>query len=92
MLSVQKEFQRFGLGSKLMLAAENLAKSKGCNLIKLEIFAPRDWEHPLKGILHDWYTKLGYKQGEAKDFAGLYPEEAHLLSCPCKLTEYEKEI
>jgi hypothetical protein len=60
--------------------------------MELELLAPRDTKHPVKEWLHTWYSKLGYVQGEQKEFATDYPEFAKLLSEPCSFTVYTKDL
>ena len=63
MLAVREEHTRKGLGNLLVSCAENKSKESGCIQMRLELLIPRDYEHPYKKFLHEWYTKVGYVKG-----------------------------
>ena len=50
------------LGSALIKAAEDWARNEGFKTMNLELLTPKDWEHPAKIFLHNWYTRIGYVQ------------------------------
>ena len=60
MLCATEEMTGKGLGSLLIAYAENRAKAHGCNQMRLELLTPRDYEHPVKKFLIEWYTRIGY--------------------------------
>jgi ribosomal protein S18 acetylase RimI-like enzyme len=62
MLTVQPELQAKGLGTKLMIAAEESAKSLGCEKIKMTVITVRE-------ALIAYYQRRGYSDtGERKTF------------------------
>ena len=74
MMGARKEVTGKGVGRLLIAACEKKAKDEGCESVMLEILEPSEWQHPVKLILHNWYSqRLGYKPGEALDFAKDYP-------------------
>ena len=70
MLAAKLEFTGKGVGRLLIGACENKAIKEGCAALQLELLEPSEWQHPVKGILHKWYSeRLGFEKGEQKDFA-----------------------
>ena len=58
-----------------------------------QLLAPRDWTHPFKARLREWYEcRLGYEPMHEADFAADYPRIAPLLACPCTYTVFHKEL
>jgi ribosomal protein S18 acetylase RimI-like enzyme len=52
-LVVDPAYRRQGVGSRLIQQAEVFLVEKGCDVIRVEVFAPNT-------IAHDFYTELGY--------------------------------
>jgi N-acetylglutamate synthase-like GNAT family acetyltransferase len=63
-LAVLPERRRRGLGRRLVLHVLSQAKSSGVNKIGIGIIA----DHT---ELKEWYAKLGFREGETKDFPHL---------------------
>jgi ribosomal protein S18 acetylase RimI-like enzyme len=65
MLSVHPEYQNLGLGKRLLLLGENLAREKfSCTVAKMFVFAGRN-------ELLGWYRSIGYEEtGETMPFFG----------------------
>src|SRR5579863_1040927 len=62
MLTVKPELQGFGIGKKMLHAAELYAKSKACILIMMTVISVRE-------ELIAWYERYGYKKtGRKKPF------------------------
>lgn len=62
MLSVQPNLQGKGIGKKLMVAAEDFARTQGCVKISMTVISVRD-------NLIEWYVRHGYTPtGERKPF------------------------
>jgi len=36
--------------------------------MRLELLTPRDWEHPVKKFLDEWYQRIGYVKGDEANF------------------------
>ena len=92
MLCATEEMTGKGLGNFLIRAAEKRARRYGCRWSRLELLTPRDWEHPVKKILHAWYTRLGYIQGDPEPFEKAYPDKAPDLAYACTFTVYLKGL
>jgi len=92
MLCVAQTHLRQGLGKILVKAAEDHCRLKGCTEMRLELLKPAKFVHPVKTWLHEWYTSLGYIQGNSEDFASAFPRIAPLLACDCLFTVYKKQL
>ena len=93
MLAVASSHLGSGVGRRLVAAAEARCRSSGCAVARLELLAPRDWTHPFKARLREWYEgRLGYEPMHEADFAADYPRIAPLLACPCTYTVFHKEL
>ena len=79
-----------GLGRSLIGRAEQRAKDHGCEKMRLELLTPRDWEHPVKKFLDEWYQRIGYVKGDEANFEDQYAHRVNDLACPCKFTVYLK--
>lgn len=62
-LCVEKQYQKQGIGSKLLEAAENLVRQKGVKEVSLFVDSEKE-------CLKDWYRKNGYKS--TRDFTFLF--------------------
>lgn len=81
-LCVHPTIQSQGLGKKLMLAAEDLAKSAGYSKMYMKVLTVRK-------ELIDWYEKLGYKYvGEHSPF----PVGCGIPKVPLELGTWEKNL
>jgi len=81
-----------GVGGELVALAEAWARERGLERMRLTLLVPRANEHPFKARLHTWYSKLGYRPIERRDFADVLPESARLLTAPCDLVVYERAL
>ena len=92
MLTVKPEYEGRGIGGKLVDYAEDLARERGSNKMRLELLSPKEWTHDGKNMLESWYTREGYVPIERLSFEDVYPEEAPKLCTPCYFTLYEKTL
>ena len=83
MLSVDPAAHGTGLGRALIAFAEG---AYDVAEMELELLIPRGAPHPSKVRLHDWYTRLGYRQVGRRDF-----DEPELVS-PADLIVYRKNL
>lgn len=92
MLVASPEHRGLGIGRSLVGFAEDRARRQGLGRMQLEVLAPRDWTHPVKEFLHDWYTRIGYRPVRTGRFADAYPALAPRLATPCNFTIYHKPL
>jgi GNAT superfamily N-acetyltransferase len=83
MLSVDPAAHGTGLGRALIAFAE---RAYDVDEMELELLIPRGAPHPSKARLHDWYTRLGYRQIGRRDF-----DEPDLVG-PADLIVYRKNL
>jgi GNAT superfamily N-acetyltransferase len=81
-----------GVGRALVEFAERRSRQRGRRAIQLELLVPREWSHPSKEFLKDWYERRGYRVIETRDFGEAYPEVARLLATPCDLQLRQKSL
>jgi GNAT superfamily N-acetyltransferase len=89
LLVADPEHRGIGVGRELVRFAEEHARSRGLETMQLELLVPRDWTHPAKQFLHDWYSRLGYRVVSSRDFS---PEAAKLLATPVDFLVYERAL
>ena len=92
MLSVAAEHLGRGLGRQLVGAAEARCRDSGRAVMRLELLAPRGYEHATKRWLGMWYQRMGYQKGQPDDFGAAFPRIAPLLACDCVFTVYLKAL
>ena len=56
------------------LMLENWARDVACHTMRLELLAPRNWTHPSKEFLKQWYSRIGYTPQVTEPFEILHPE------------------
>ncbi len=83
MLSVDPAAHGSGLGRALIAFAE---EAYDVAEMELELLIPRGAPHPSKVRLHDWYSRLGYRQTGRRDF------EEPDLTAPADLFVYRKQL
>ncbi len=92
LLVAAPEHRGIGVGSELVRFAEELVRSRGSSWMELELVVPRDWEHPVKRFLHDWYSRLGYREVRRRDFASARPGRRPLMATDCDFLTYRKRL
>lgn len=65
-----------GIGRRLIVAAEEMAVSKGADFMELEILRLKHKELLVKQQLSEWYQRLGYQLVSTTDFAERKPDKA----------------
>ena len=48
-----------------MKKAEEKALAGGCLVMRTRLVIPKDWEHPVKKRLGDWYERMNYVKSSA---------------------------
>lgn len=83
-LSVSPEHQAFGIGKKLLLAADDYAKEKNCTSVYMTVIT-------LRPELIAWYKRNGYHEtGETKPFPS--NDKFAIPKQPLQLAVLEKNI
>jgi N-acetylglutamate synthase-like GNAT family acetyltransferase len=81
LLAVDPTFQRAGLGSNLVEAAENYCRSAGCVFMDLTIVN-------LRKELPSFYAQRGYEENGTLPF----PADQHPPKIPCHLVKMSKRL
>jgi GNAT superfamily N-acetyltransferase len=92
MLAVALTHRGTGVGRELVRFAEATARGAGHATMQLELLVPREWKHPSKVFLAQWYARIGYtvfRTGSTDEF---YPHLTPLLATPCDFVVYRKDI
>jgi GNAT superfamily N-acetyltransferase len=92
MLVADRSYRGLGIGSALVIAAENWARSKGFKRMRLELLEPRYWDHPNKIFLKGWYTRIGYQQIKTEPFEKMHPKKIFDLATECDFTVWHKTL
>lgn len=92
MLAVSPSFKGKRVGSNLVVFAENTAKAKGAKTMQLELLVPTDFIHPDKVLLHNWYTKIGYKEMATYDIDYVHAGISQYLKTGCDAIVYQKPL
>ncbi|WP_225729246.1 MULTISPECIES: GNAT family N-acetyltransferase [unclassified Nocardia] len=81
-----------GIGRELVRFAERRGAENGAHTMQLELLVPRDWTHPAKKFLDEWYTRIGYRVVRRGALEDDYPHLAPLLATPCDFMIYHKPL
>lgn len=92
MLAADPARRGLGIGRDLVTFAERTSREAGCREVQLELLVPREWTHPAKQFLAEWYDRLGYRVTHRADLAEDYPHLAPSLATPCDFLIYRKEL
>ncbi|MFF1608327.1 GNAT family N-acetyltransferase [Amycolatopsis sp. NPDC058278] len=92
MLAADPARRGLGVGRELVRFAERVSRDAGCREMQLELLVPRDWTHPSKQFLAEWYGRLGYRVTHRADLAEDYPHLAPSLATPCDFLIYRKDL
>ncbi len=87
MLVADPERRGIGIGRDLVAFAEGHYREGGMRAMQLELLVPRDWEHPNKVFLDDWYRRIGYRVIRTTTLDEAYPELGPLLATPCRVRD-----
>jgi GNAT superfamily N-acetyltransferase len=92
MLVADQAHRGSGVGRDLVAFAEGWARGQGRTTMQLELLVPREWTHPVKEFLREWYTRLGYRPVRREPFEGAYPHLQPRLATPCDFVVYHKAL
>jgi ribosomal protein S18 acetylase RimI-like enzyme len=91
-LAASSARQGSGIGRRLVEFAEQQARDDGCTTMQLELLVPKEWTHPVKAFLNDWYLRLGYRVVRIDVLEKDYPHLVPLLATPCDFLIYHKDL
>jgi ribosomal protein S18 acetylase RimI-like enzyme len=92
MLCADPAHRGIGIGRELVRFVERSSRADGMTTMQLELLVPRDWTHPTKQFLAEWYSRLGYRVARTGTIDELYPELSPQLTTPCDFVIYRKEL
>lgn len=95
LLAVDELKNGLGIGRELIRTAEQLALTNDATIMEIEILKAENIPVEAKKILHDWYTRLGYKYYATTSFIALKPdkiEKAKNLINPSVFDQYRKVL
>jgi ribosomal protein S18 acetylase RimI-like enzyme len=92
MLCADPAHRGIGIGRELVRFAEQKSRADGVSTMQLELLVPREWTHPTKQFLAEWYSRMGYRVARTGTIDELYPDLAPLLATPCDFVIYRKEL
>lgn len=92
MLAAAIKRRGIGIGRELVQFAERDSQQNGFDIMQLELLVPREWSHPSKVFLNDWYTRIGYEARRTGSVDEFYPELAPLLATTCDFIVYHKTL
>jgi GNAT superfamily N-acetyltransferase len=81
-----------GVGRALVEFAEERTRERGRRAMQCELLVPREWAHPSKEFLKEWYGRIGYRVIRTGSMADAYPHLAPMLATSCDLLGYEKPL
>ncbi len=92
MLCADPAHRGVGIGRELVRFVERKSRAQGMSTMQLELLVPRDWTHPTKQFLAEWYSRIGYRITRTGTIDEAYPELAPLLATPCDFVIYRKGL
>jgi GNAT superfamily N-acetyltransferase len=92
LLAADPAHRGLGVGRELVRFAERRCRADGLGTMRLEVLVPRDWVHPAKEFLADWYTRIGYRVARTGSLDEAYPALVPLLATPCDFVIYHKDL
>jgi len=92
MLVADTQCRGLGIGTLLVDFAHAWARRQGLAAMQLEVLTPRNWAHPSKVFLLDWYGRIGYQQMQLDPVEVKYPTLEPLLATPCDLVVFRKDL
>jgi GNAT superfamily N-acetyltransferase len=81
-----------GAGRALVDTAEELARSRGATIMRLELFVPRTGTHPDKERLREWYGRRGYTVTRRLPLEEYLPHVTPLTAVPSDILIFEKAL
>ena len=92
MLAADPDHRGLGIGTMLVKAAEEWARSMNRRTMRLELLTPRSWAHPRKEFLKAWYARIGYVPQFTEPLEKTHPELIDELATECDFTVWHKRL
>jgi GNAT superfamily N-acetyltransferase len=92
MLVADPDRRNRGIGRALLDFAEARARERGMRAMQLELLVPREWSHPSKEFLREWYGRRGYRIVRTGHLDEAYPHLAPQLATPCDFEIHHKPL
>lgn len=92
MIVCDSKIQSNGIGRRLLRFGENSAHKAGMTKAVVTLLIARDWVHPGKQRLNEWYERAGYCCVRVEEIGSQYEWLLPMLSCPCQLKVFEKAL
>jgi len=92
MLVADLEHRGSGIGSVLVDRAEAWARDLAFRTMRLELLTPRNWTHPSKEFLKNWYSRIGYEPQTVEPLETMHPELVPELATECDFTVWQKSL
>jgi GNAT superfamily N-acetyltransferase len=92
MLVADPDRRGSGIGRDLLDFAEARARERGMHAMQLELLVPREWSHPSKEFLRDWYGRRGYRLVRTGHLDEAYPQLAPQLATACDFEIHHKPL
>jgi GNAT superfamily N-acetyltransferase len=92
LLAAAPAHQGLGIGSALVRFAEQRSRDAGRATMQLELLVPREWAHPAKTRLAEWYRRLGYRVVRKDTMSEAFPELVPLLATDCESQVFHKDL
>lgn len=92
MLCADPAHRGIGIGRELVRFVERKSCADGMSTMQLELLVPREWTHPTKQFLAEWYSRIGYRIARTGTIDEAYPALAALLATPCDFVIYRKDL
>jgi ribosomal protein S18 acetylase RimI-like enzyme len=92
LVSVEPARWGVGLGRQLVVAAEELMRSRAVTTAQLELLVPKEWVHPEKERLRGWYRRLGYRVVASAPIEDVAADLASQLATPCEFLVFCKPL
>lgn len=92
LLVAAPEARGLGVGRELVAFAERWARAAGLDVMQLELLVPREWTHPVKEFLREWYTRIGYRPVRTDRLDADHPWLVPRLATPCDFVVYHKAL
>lgn len=92
LLACDPAFRGSGVGRDLLRFAEDIVRSRGAEVMHLELLVGDGWTHELKERLGLWYERVGYQLIRTGSIEESFPRLGPMLAQPARFRIYEKAL